>query len=40
VINKKLKDSIARSKDISSSTHLPGNGTRKELDAYYATFFL
>ena len=27
-------------KDIASSTHLPGNGTRKELDVYYTTFFL
>jgi hypothetical protein len=40
VKNKKLKDLIARSKDIPSSTHLPGNGARKELDVYYATFFL
>ena len=40
MINKKLKDSIARSEDIHSSTHLPGTGTRKELDVYYATFFL
>ena len=32
----KLKDSIARSKDIPSSTHLAGNGARKELDVYYA----
>ena len=34
MINKKLKDSIARSKDIPSSANLPGNGARKELDVY------
>jgi hypothetical protein len=38
VINKKLKDSIARSKEIPSSTHLPGNGARKEVDVYYTTY--
>ena len=38
--NKKQNDSIARSKDIPSSTHLPGNGAGKELDVYYTTFFL
>ena len=27
-------------KDIPSSTHLPGNGARKELDVYYLTLFL
>ena len=27
----KQKDFISRSKDIPSSTHLPGNGARKEL---------
>ena len=40
MINKQLKYSIARSKDIPSSTHLPGNGATKELDVYYATVFL
>ena len=28
------------SKHIPSSTHLPGNGAKKELDVYYATLFL
>ena len=40
VIKKKLNDLIARSKDIPSSTLLPSNDTRKELDVYYATLFL
>ena len=40
VKNKKIKDLIARSKDIPSSTHLPGNGARKELVVDYATLFL
>ena len=40
VIKQETKDSIARSKDIPSSTLLPGNGARKELDVYYATLFL
>ena len=37
---KKQKDLIARSKYIPSSTNLPVNSARKELDVYYATFSL
>ena len=40
MIKQNLKDLIARSKGIPSSTHLPGNGARKELDVYYTTFLL
>src|SRR3954470_23944617 len=38
--NKKRKDLIARSKDIPSRTHLPGNGARNSLMSTHASILV